>query len=90
MGFGKPCVSGSVVLVIFHPEWDVRRLLVVVPEKDATVSHAEMNEFLMDKVAKWWLPDDLAIVTELPHTATGKISKKDLRAEFKDYSFPKA
>ncbi|MBL4837976.1 MAG: long-chain fatty acid--CoA ligase [Kordiimonadaceae bacterium] len=87
---GHPSVAEAAVIGIFHPKWDERPLLVVVPEKGATVSHAEMNEFLMDKVAKWWLPDDLAIVTELPHTATGKISKKDLRAEFKDYSFPKA
>ncbi|MBV1901602.1 MAG: long-chain fatty acid--CoA ligase, partial [Kordiimonadaceae bacterium] len=80
---GHPSVAEAAVIGIFHPKWDERPLLVVVPEEGATVSHAEMNEFLMDKVAKWWLPDDLAIVTELPHTATGKISKKDLRAEFK-------
>jgi fatty-acyl-CoA synthase len=44
-----------------------------------------MNGFLADKVAKWWLPDDLVVVDEIPHTATGKILKTKLREAFKDY-----
>jgi fatty-acyl-CoA synthase len=44
-----------------------------------------MNGFLADKVAKWWLPDDLVVVDEIPHTATGKILKTKLRAAFKDH-----
>jgi acyl-CoA synthetase (AMP-forming)/AMP-acid ligase II len=44
-----------------------------------------MNAFLADKVAKWWLPDDLVVVDEIPHTATGKILKTKLRETFKDH-----
>ena len=83
-----PKVAEAAVIGIFHPKWDERPLLVVVPEEGQTITHEEMNAFLADKVAKWWLPDDLALVDELPHTATGKISKKTLRETFKDYSFP--
>ncbi|WP_262691062.1 long-chain fatty acid--CoA ligase [Kordiimonas aestuarii] len=85
-----PKVAEAAVIGIFHPKWDERPLLVVVMEEGQCVTHEEMNAFLADKVAKWWLPDDLAVVTELPHTATGKISKKTLRETFKDYSFPEA
>ena len=45
----------------------------------------DIHEYLKDKVAKWWLPDDVVFVDELPHTATGKISKMTLREQFKDY-----
>jgi len=87
---GHPAVAEAAVIGIYHPKWDERPLLVVVPEEGQTVTHEEMLEFLSDKVAKWWLPDDLAIATDLPHTATGKISKKDLRERFKDYTLPTA
>ena len=44
-----------------------------------------MLTFLEDKVAKWWLPDDVIFVTELPHTATGKLLKTNLREEYKEH-----
>jgi fatty-acyl-CoA synthase len=44
--------------------------------------------FLNGKVAKWWMPDDVAFVDEIPHTATGKILKTALREKFKDYRLP--
>ena len=87
---GHPAVAEAAVIGIAHPKWDERPLLVIVLEEGAAVTHAEMLEYLSDKVAKWWLPDDLVYVEELPHTATGKVSKKDLREQFKDYSFPVA
>ena len=83
-----PKVVEAAVIGIYHPKWDERPLLVLVLEKGETITTAEMNAFLEDKVAKWWLPDDVVTVDELPHTATGKISKKDLRDTFKDYRFP--
>jgi fatty-acyl-CoA synthase len=49
-----------------------------------------MLSFLEGKIAKWWLPDDVAFVAEIPHTATGKIQKTALRAQFKDYVLPSA
>ena len=54
------------------------------PTKDAVLA------FLKDKVAKWWLPDDVVFVDELPHTATGKVSKAQLRERFKDHPWPTA
>ena len=83
-----PDVVEAAVIGIFHPKWDERPLLVLVMEEGKTVTLEEMNAFLADKVAKWWLPDDIAIVSELPHTATGKISKKTLREQFADYKLP--
>ena len=83
-----PDVVEAAVIGVHHPKWDERPLLVLVMQEGKTISHAEMNAYLTDKVAKWWLPDDVQFVDELPHTATGKISKKDLRKTFEDYRFP--
>ncbi len=80
-----PAVAEAAVIGVPHSKWDERPLLIIVPAGDERVSLTEMNAFLADKVAKWWLPDALEIVNEIPHTATGKISKKNLRETFKDY-----
>ena len=60
-------------------------MLFVVRKEGAACSDTEVVEFLSDKVAKWWLPDAVEFVDDIPHTATGKISKKDLRDRFADY-----
>ena len=65
-------------------------LLVVVAKDGASPGKEDVLGFLADKVAKWWLPDDVVFVEELPHTATGKISKARLRERFKDYELPTA
>lgn len=85
-----PAVFEAAVIGLPHPKWDERPLLLVILEEGKTVSFEEMHAFLSDKVAKWWLPNDMVVIDEIPHTATGKISKKDLRDRFKDYSFPDA
>jgi fatty-acyl-CoA synthase len=85
---GHPAVAEAAVIGLPHPKWDERPLMVIVEEEGQSIDHAEMTEYLSDKVAKWWLPEDLQKVDELPHTANGKISKKDLREQFKDYTFP--
>ena len=59
--------------------------MIAVAEKGVSLSLQDIHEYLKDKVAKWWLPDDVVFVDELPHTATGKISKMTLREQFKDY-----
>ena len=87
---GHPAVAEAGVIGVYHPKWDERPLLVIVEEEGQSIDYAEMTAYLADKVAKWWLPDDMQKVDELPHTATGKISKKDLRDLFKEYSFPDA
>jgi fatty-acyl-CoA synthase len=83
-----PAVAQAAVIGIAHPKWTERPLLVVVKKPQAQVNEQSIVEFLRGKVANWWLPDAVSFVADLPHTATGKISKKDLRDQFKDYQFP--
>ena len=73
---------------IHHPKWDERPLLIVVRRDNQLVDRADLLDYLRDKVAKWWLPNDVVFVDELPHTATGKIQKTTLREQFKTYQFP--
>ena len=55
-----------------------------------SASKDEILGFMQGKIAKWWMPDDVAFVEEIPHTATGKILKTELRERFKDYRLPTA
>lgn len=80
-------VAEAAVIGIAHPKWTERPLLVVVPAGDPPAKD-EILSFLADRVAKWWLPDDVVFVDELPHTATGKVSKLNLRKQFEDYRLP--
>ena len=84
---GHPEVAEAAVIGIAHPKWDERPLLVVVRTPGSRVEGPEIVEFMTGKVAKWWLPDEVAFVEELPHTATGKVHKLKLREEFADYTF---
>ena len=83
-----PSVAEAAVIGIAHPRWDERPLLIVVPAPGASPTREDMLEHLDGRVAKWWLPDDVVFVDELPHTATGKISKLTLRQRFRDYLLP--
>ncbi len=85
---GHPGVAEAAVIGIAHPKWDERPLLVVVRAADAEVSHEEILAFLKGKIAKWWMPDAVEFVDELPHTATGKIAKLELRQQFSGYVLP--
>ncbi|MGB5081461.1 MAG: 3-(methylthio)propionyl-CoA ligase [Burkholderiales bacterium] len=85
-----PGVAEAAVIGVRHPKWDERPLLVAVKKPGASVTREELIEFYKGKVAKWWMPDDVAFVEELPHTATGKLLKTKLRQEFKDYKLPGA
>ena len=71
-----------------HVKWDERPLLVIVKKPGAEVTRGQVLDYLKDKIAKWWLPDDVVFADEIPHTATGKISKVALRERFRDYRFP--
>ncbi len=82
---GHPAVAEAGCIGVYHPRWDERPLLLVVRKPGMEVSAEELRAYLSDKIAKWWLPDAVEFLDELPHTATGKISKKDLRAMFADY-----
>ena len=85
---GHPAVAEAAAIGVAHPKWDERPLLVVVKKPGAAVTADDLIAFLADKVAKWWLPDAVEFVDDIPHTGTGKISKKDLRERFRDYRLP--
>jgi acyl-CoA synthetase (AMP-forming)/AMP-acid ligase II len=81
-------IANCAVIGVPHPKWHERPLLVVVKAPGAEPSKAEILDALGAKIAKWQVPDDVVFVEALPMTATGKISKKDLRAKFADYALP--
>ena len=87
---GHPGIAEAAVIGIFHPKWDERPLLICVRKPGSNVGRDEILDFLKDKIAKWWMPDDVVFVDELPHTATGKLLKTKLREDFKDYRLPTA
>jgi len=84
---GCPGVAEAAAIGIPHPKWDERPLLLIVRDEGSDVGGDEIRRFLSGEVAKWWLPDAIEFVDELPHTATGKLSKKDLRDKYRDYRF---
>jgi fatty-acyl-CoA synthase len=87
---GCPGVAEAAAIGIAHPKWDERPLLLVVRSEGSAVSEEEIRAHLAGQVSKWWLPDAILFVDELPHSATGKLSKKILRDQYRDYRFPDA
>ena len=85
---GHPAVAEAAVIGVAHPKWSERPLLIVVKAEGQDVSKDEMLEWFEGKIAKWWFPDDVVFVDEIPHTATGKIKKVDLRKQFANYDLP--
>lgn len=84
-----PKVAEAAVIGRYHPKWSERPLLVVVKAPDGgDLTSDEMLAWFDGKIAKWWTPDAVEFVDELPHGATGKIHKVGLREQFKDYAFP--
>ena len=76
---GHPSIVEAAAIGISHPKWDERPILVVVCKKGKKVSPNEITDFMLDYVAKWQIPDDIIFLDQIPHTATGKISKMGLR-----------
>ncbi|CAB3757791.1 3-(methylthio)propionyl-CoA ligase [Paraburkholderia solisilvae] len=85
-----PAVAEAACIALAHPRWNERPLLVVVKRPDAQVTREELLAFYADKVVKWWIPDDVVFVDELPHTATGKLQKLTLREQWRDHVPPSA
>ncbi len=85
---GHPAVAEAAVIGVAHPKWTERPLLVVVLAEGQEVGKDDMLGYFDGKVASWWIPNDVAFVDELPHTATGKVKKIELRKQFADYAFP--
>ena len=77
----------SAVIGLPHPKWSERPLLVIVKETGSDVDGEAILTYLDGKIAKWWMPDDVVFVDEIPHTATGKIQKMNLREQFKHFEF---
>ena len=71
-----------------HARWDERPLLLIVKNEGADATADDMIAFYNGKIANWWTPDDVVFVDELPHTATGKLLKTQLREDFKDHKLP--
>jgi fatty-acyl-CoA synthase len=84
---GCPGVAEAAVIGLPHPKWSERPLLIVRRAPGSEVSADEVLAFLDGKIARWWMPSGVEFVDEIPHTATGKIQKMDLRKRFKDYVF---
>lgn len=84
---GCPGVANAAVIAVHHPKWNERPLLVVVKAPGADLTKDQVLAHLADRLAKWQVPDDVQFVEQLPMTATGKVSKKDLRGQFADYRF---
>jgi 3-(methylthio)propionyl---CoA ligase len=80
-----PAIAEAAVIGVQHPKWDERPIVVAVKRPGQEVSKDELLKFYEGKIAKWWMPDDVVFVNELPHTATGKLSKLTLRQQFRDF-----
>ena len=85
---GHPSVVEAAVIAMPHPKWDERPLLIAVLQADTKENKEELLKYIEERVAKWQVPDDVTFVAELPHGATGKLNKLQLRKDFSDYKFP--
>ncbi len=88
LAVGHPKVAEAAAIGVTHPKWDERPLLVIVLKKGESATRDDILGFMQGKVAKWWMPDDVVFVDEIPHTATGKIQKMALRKQFESYRLP--
>jgi fatty-acyl-CoA synthase len=85
---GHPDVAEAAVIGVAHPKWDERPLLIIVPKEGKHPERDSVLGYLNGRIAKWWMPDDVQMVNEIPHTATGKINKLKLRETFANYRLP--
>ena len=82
IAIGHDAVAECAVVGVPHPKWDERPLLLVVLNPGASLTKEAMLEYLADKIVKWWMPDEVLFVEELPHTPTGKLLKRQLRDQY--------
>ena len=85
---GHAAIAEAAVIGVHHPKWTERPLLIVIKADGAEVTKDEVLAWLDGKIAKWSIPDDVVFVDSIPHTATGKIKKIELRKQFSDYQLP--
>ncbi|MFN3748129.1 MAG: AMP-binding enzyme, partial [Sphingorhabdus sp.] len=83
---GCPGVAQAAAIGVYHPKWDERPIIVAVKKPEAeTLTENDVIEYLRERIAKWWLPDEVHFVDSMPITGTGKIQKAELRKQYKDY-----
>ncbi|GAA4775737.1 fatty-acid--CoA ligase [Stakelama sediminis] len=82
---GCPGVAEAAAIGVRHPKWDERPVLLVVRKPDSKVGEDAIRDHLAQHVAKWWLPDAILFVDALPHTATGKLLKTEIRKQYRDF-----
>jgi fatty-acyl-CoA synthase len=87
---GHPKAELAAVFGVAHPKWDERPLLLVKLKPGQSGTKEEFLQFLEGKIAKWWTPDDVVFVDDIPLGATGKIDKKLIRQRMADYVLPTA
>jgi fatty-acyl-CoA synthase len=87
---GYPKVMEAAVIAVNHPKWQERPLALVapLPQFRETITKQELLDYLSDKVAKWWLPDDIVFIDAVPKTSVGKFNKRALREKFRNYVLP--
>jgi fatty-acyl-CoA synthase len=85
---GHPDVAEAAVIGVPHPKWSERPLLVVVPADGAVIDKAALLGYYHGRVADWWIPGDVVVQDALPHTATGKVRKIELRRQYADFKLP--
>lgn len=90
IAMGHPKAAICAVIGAAHPKWDERPVLLVKLKDGEQATKEEFLKFLEGKIAKWWTPDDVVFVQEIPLGATGKIDKKVIREQMKDYVLPSA
>jgi fatty-acyl-CoA synthase len=79
-----PDVSEATVVGLKHVKWQERPVAFVVPREGSEVSESDLHSFLEERVAKWWLPDKILFIDQIPKTGTGKFDKKVVRNEYAD------
>ncbi len=85
LAVAHPQVKLAAAVAVHHPKWDERPLLLILPKEGETPTKESLLEFLRPRVAKWWLPDEVVFVTEMPMTGTGKIVKSELRERYRNH-----
>ena len=83
---GHPKIKEAAVIAIPHTRWVERPLACIVLEDEASLTPDDVRVYLLERFAKWWLPDVIKFISEIPRTSTGKFQKTTLREMFKDYS----
>ncbi|HEY2629639.1 MAG TPA: 3-(methylthio)propionyl-CoA ligase [Usitatibacter sp.] len=90
LAMSHPAVLEAAVVACKHPKWDERPLLIVVKKPGAHLTREDLLSFYDGKVARWWVPDDVVFVEALPHSATGKLLKTELRSRYAHHPLPGA